>query len=275
MMTRPVRPGILVLVRFLAATIALVLASTGARAAAQSCIEEGVARLRDADFTAARAALETCEGTDGLSTAELARYYEVSALLHFGTGDEASGELALARLAALVPDHRFSDDAPPSVRSRFASIAPRVARPVLEVEASARSGVVVVSGTVRDDTHGIVRQVRLFARPTEGRFEDRVGRFEAPDGTDLAYYGVAEGIGGAEVARAGSAERPLWYRAASTSTGQDAGTSDDTGGDTLLYVGLAAGAALVVIAAVALAVAVSGSTATQLSSPTPEGFGSR
>jgi hypothetical protein len=258
----------------LGAVIALV-AGMGARAEAQSCVDRAVADLRRADFAAARAALERCESATGLTPAELALYYETSALLSLAAGDDDAGTLALSRLAAIAPDHAFSDDAPPSVRSRFAEIAGRAARPSLEVSAEPDGDEVVIVAAVRDDPHSVVRQTHIFVRsggaPWSDRVADRVTA-PAPAGSEVAYYAVGEAIGGAEVVRAGSADAPLTFRAPSEAT--EAPPPPSGGDNTVLHIVLVTAAIVLVGASVAIGVAVATSPKdTQLGSPIGMGFG--
>ncbi len=195
--------------------MALALAGTWAStASAQTCVDRAHGELANAELGAARAALEECAGASGFTLADLAAYHEAWALVHFGEGQQEEGDRALARLAAIAPEHQLRPEVPPRIRARFETLVAAAVRPRLELTAEREGGEVVIEAHVRDDPHGVVVQARVHARDAaSGDFgppaQDRVS---VQSEGDVAYYGVAEGVGGAQVATAGSSEAPLWLR---------------------------------------------------------------
>lgn len=220
------------------------------------------------DFAGARGALETCEHASGLTRAELAAYHEAWALVWFGEGDDEEGARALARLAAVEPEHRLTADAPPRIRARFQELLAATATPTLELRAERERGDAVVSARVRDDPHGVVERTRIFAREGErGEWRSVAGeQLSLTTEGDVAYYGVAEGVGGAPVAAAGSVEDPLWLRSV-----PDAAVAQAD--DLPIVLGVVAATAIVVGLAVGLGVGLGtqqqGAT---ISAPMPQGF---
>ncbi len=247
--------------------MALALAGTWAStASAQTCVDRAHGELANAELGAARAALEECAGASGFTLADLAAYHEAWALVHFGEGQQEEGDRALARLAAIAPEHQLRPEVPPRIRARFETLVAAAVRPRLELTAEREGGEVVIEAHVRDDPHGVVVQARVHARDAaSGDFgppaQDRVS---VQSEGDVAYYGVAEGVGGAQVATAGSSEAPLWLRSEPRAA---------QGDDLPLVLGVTA--AVVVVVAVVVGVAVGVGTqqgGTTVGAPTPQGF---
>lgn len=242
--------------RALAASLAILLASPAA-ARAQSPVDDGWRRMQEADFEGAAHAFDDAEaGT--LTRAELVRTLEGRAHVHYALGEEAALAAALARLAAMAPEHRFAAEAPPELVERFRELAGR-RRLALEValvegEAEAR-----LEARASGDPGGLVRHVRVAARVDDGPWveaEDEPLTIPIDPARALAWYGEAIGPGGAIVASDGS-------RAAPHRRGAAASGGEPPWG----WIGLGAGAAVIAGVVIAVVVVATQPADTQPSAP--------
>ncbi|MBX3272907.1 MAG: hypothetical protein KF729_21775 [Sandaracinaceae bacterium] len=241
-------------------TVALVVcahAVVSAHAAAQSSVDEGWRRVLAADFDGALAAFDEAEaGT--LTRAELVRVFEGRAHVHYALGRAAALEAALARLAAMAPEHRLAPETPPELVERFARLADR-RRLTLEVELTESETEARLEARAEGDPGGLVRHVRVAARVGDGAWleaQDEPLILPIDAARALAYYGEALGPGGAVVARDGSREAPHLREGAS-------GGDDAPWG----WIALGAGAAVVIGVVIAIVVAATAPADTQPSPP--------
>ncbi|MCA9608025.1 MAG: hypothetical protein KC619_20595 [Myxococcales bacterium] len=235
----------------------LALLAVPAMASAQSSVDEGWRRMQEADFEGAVAAFDEAEaGT--LTRAELTRTLEGRAQVAYALGDEATLTAALARLAAMAPEHRFAAEAPPELVERFRQLAGR-RRLRLEVDLRQREAEARLEARTDGDPGGLVRHVRIAARVEDGAWveaEDEPLTLPVDAARALAWYGEAIGPGGAIVANDGTRAAPHLRPASGDEEEVPWG-----------WIGLGAGAAIVIGVVVAVVVVATAPADTQPSAP--------
>lgn len=170
---------------------------------AESMLEEGEF---DAVAEAAERARESISSRE-----ELIRLYEVRARLAHALRDENGLILALRAVASLDPEHAFGAAVPPDLGERLAAIE----QAPLEID-------IRVSGTDdgvrlnvhREDSAGLVRQVRVHYRVTGGPWasaaDTSIG-VRLDSGATLEYWAEAMGVREIVLTRVGQAESPETY----------------------------------------------------------------
>lgn len=254
---------------------ALVTLAFAPSSSAHPLVDDGLGRLREADFRAAMTAFDRAEAASDLTLQDLLMLLEGRAMAALATADDRGVQEALARLAALEPAHRFGPEAPPEIRAQFErTLASMRRRLGLEVRATRRSGGLLLEAVVVGDPGGLVRSVRLSARPVGGTWRDwneRSARLSVRPDQPVEAHAIARGPGGAIVAEAGTRQRPVPLAAAPrgpVGAGQAQGDDDDDrGGGAATWAWVGAGAAVVAAAAVLTAVALSSSGPSDLTQP--------
>lgn len=219
-----------------------------------------------ADFEPALAAFTEAERSRDLRRRDLVRLYAHRAVVHFALGDRPAMEADLARLLAVHPEAALPSSAPPPVEEALKRMAELgVSPPTLVVEPVAWSDGVKVRARIAGGPPGLVRKVRIHARPGAAadwvHGERRVAVLAQP-GVMVDWYVEALGPGGAVVAARGSADEPERTavggvaRASATRarTYADVGDEDDAARARRRWWWLGSGAVVVVGAAVLTAV---------------------
>lgn len=232
------------------------LASAHGVANAQTSVDEGWRLMQDADFEGAVRAFDEAEaGT--LTRAELTRVLEGRAQVFYALGDEPALTAALGRLAAMSPEHRFAAEAPPELIERFRSLADR-RRLRLDVSLDQREAEARLEARADGDPGGLVRHVRVAARIEDGAWieaEDEPLTIPVDASRALAWYGEAIGPGGAVVASDGTRDAP--HR-------RDGASGDEPPWG---WIGLGAGAAVVIGVVVTIVVVATQPADTQPTAP--------
>jgi hypothetical protein len=245
--------------------VACLLVAAGARAEHPRVVE-GQRLYGQADFAGALRAFAAAESSEDLSRGDLIALLEGRALVHFALDAREEATADLTALASVDPAHEFSGETPPEVRNEFASARRRTGgeRVRVRIETEQSAGGVSLRAAVAGDVARLVREVVITARAGSGEWESGAGgilRVDAPRGTRVEYYAVAEGPGGAPVATLGTQSAPqamVMGGTAPLGVGRDGDLDDrDGGGAAWLWIGVAAG--VVVVAAVVTALLITSS----------------
>ncbi len=245
------------------ASVALALCCLApSRASAHPLVDEGLQRLHDADFAGALQVFAQAEARDDLTRAELATLLAARATVNLALDDERAAAVDLRMLVELEPRHVIDATAPPELRDAFRR-AVASARGALSVTAShvRDGGRVDVEATTRNDTAGLVRELRVYVRRGDGLWQAAAAghtSIEAPPDTRVEYYAEAVGPGGAIVARTGS--RPFPHTAPASNDGE-------AGAPPWLWIGLGIGAAVLVATVAIFVVAGSANPDTVVEGP--------
>ncbi len=262
--------------RLFSACPALAVLAFATAAVAHPLVEDGLEHLRAADFRAAMTTFDRAEAATDLTLPDVVLLLEGRAMAALAMGDEAAEAENLARLAALEPDHRFGAEAPPEIRTAFdRARAAHPARLTLEVRSTREDDAVVLEVVVEGDPGGLVRSVRLSARPAGGAWQDwdePTARLPARPDQAIEAHASARGPGGAVIADAATRASPIRIPPASGggAGGGGSGEHDDEsedGGGAATWAWIGAGAAVVAAAVVLTAVALSSSGPSDLTQP--------
>ena len=171
----------------------------------ESAIEEGQRFYEEADLEHAHQALSRAEASSDLTLDELARLYELRALLHRADGNAASATDALRRLAVVQPEHTFDRSAPPEVVTEFTELSSSASE-VIEITTSAEATPtgVEIQADVSGDVLSMVRELRIHGRAGEGPWRTVANsplEVETTEGR-VEYYAEAVGPGGVVLHRA-------------------------------------------------------------------------
>jgi hypothetical protein len=248
----------------LAVSAAAATAGAGVGARAQEPLEDARRAYEDAEFQRALELLEDAEWNAALDRESLVLLLETRALAARALGDTALTRSTLQALASIDPQHAFGPEVPPELVAAFTQERSELRGPVRvvgRVEASV-SGLRVVAD-VEGDVAGLVREVRVYGRADADAVRDAPGALDVPvpPGARVEWWAEALGAGGAVLARDGSRASPRTAAvpsgattvAAATAGGSPEEGADDAAGFPWLWVGIAAGVALVAIIAIALA----------------------
>jgi len=267
----------------LGAAAALLLVAVPSPALAHPVLDEAIERYRNGDFGGALELLEEAEHRDDLTRGDVVTMFRYRALVRFATGDREAMAGDLRGLAALDPDDGAGADAPPPVREAYAAARDETTPIALDVSVEDGAGHVRVVPRLRGGGDGLVRALRVGARPRGGRWEHAGGEpltVPVPSRGPVEYWAAAIGPGGAPLVSVGSADEPLTHVAGPAATAPDeprdgrsrALDRDDGGGDPVLVWGLVGAGVAAVAAAVVLAVVLTsdgadGGRDTQLGGP--------
>ena len=189
-----------------------VLLALPSTALAHPLVEEGRSRFEEADFQGALRALRGAERADDLTREDVIRLLETRALVYRALQDEARLEAALRALGTVDSDHAFSPEVPPEVSERFTHLKERLPGALrLEVDVRPIPGGLAVEAAAHNDVEGLVRHVRVYARPEDGRWqsaEDQRLTVLASPGSRVIWYAQAIGPGGAVLASRGTETAP-------------------------------------------------------------------
>jgi len=253
-----VRRGCLAVFSF--GVVAIAFAAPTTAHAQLSGVEVGWRRMLEADFDGALGAFDEAErGT--LTRGELIRSLEGRAHVHFALGAEEALRAALARLAAIAPEHRLAPESPPELHARFLDHAGRGGITVV-VSHEEHGGEARLEARAEGDPGGLVRHVVVAARIDRAAWieaEDEPLTIPVQPSQTLAWYGQAIGPGGAVVANDGSREAPR-VRASPSAALEE----DET---PWLFIGLAAGGVLIIATVITLVVVLATPPSTQPSPP--------
>lgn len=261
--------------RLVPVSFALAVLVFATAAAAHPLVEDGLEHLRAADFRAAMSTFDRAEAATDLTLPDVVLLLEGRAMAALAMGDEAAEAENLARLAALEPDHRFGPEAPPEIRTAFdRARAAHPARLTLEVRSTRQDDAVVLEVVVGGDPGGLVRSVRLSARPAGGAWRDwdePTAHVPARPDQVVEAHASARGPGGAVIADAGTRASPNRIPPASGGDGGGGGSGgngdDQDGGGAATWAWIGAGAAVVAAAVVLTAVALSSGGPSDLTQP--------
>ena len=193
------------------AAVALVWLMWPAVARAHPAIDEAVSLYERAEFTRAQAALDEAARSGQLDRDDVLLLLSTQALVRYALRNTDAMERALTRLASIDPEHTWGPATPPDVLAAFQRAVDASGGAVaVTVSARARGSDVEIAIAVAHDDAGLVEATELGVRVAGvWRVADGTTLTVPRDGDVVAYYAVARGPGGAELARAGSAEAPL------------------------------------------------------------------
>ena len=197
--------------RLIAAILfAAALALPASTALAHPDLDEAVDRYERAEFEAARAALTRALRQGSLDRAELSLLLSTSALVHYALRDIEAMERALAQLASIEPAFEWGPATAPDVLAAFARAKEATPGTIaIAVEVEPDDDTIALSVNVTGDSAELVASVELAARTAGEWLRTSERELAVPrDGERVAYYAVARGPGGAELAREGSADAP-------------------------------------------------------------------
>jgi hypothetical protein len=193
-------------------SVCLVAAAAG-RAHAHPILEEAQRLFDEADFEGALEAFGRAEQAGDLTRDDVIQLYVRRALVHHTLGNESDLQTDLMRLASLEPDHEFGRQVPPVVVEAFERAKDRTTgRIAVQLVAQTRPGGVRFEARIRNDTSGIVQEVRLGARAPGNAWTQRSNAaLEMPASSDstLEIYAEAIGPGGAVLASDGTPDEPV------------------------------------------------------------------
>lgn len=231
------------------------------RAWAHPLVDEGLQRLRDADFAGALQVFEEAEAGDDLTRADLVALLAARATVHLALDDQAAAVLDLRMLATLDPRHVIDRTAPPDFRRAFARATQAVRGPLSVTATHERvADRVQIEARAHDDPAGVVRAIRVFVR-RDGAWlpaSTPPASLLVPASTSVEYYVEAVGPGGAVVARAGSRQFPRDV---------PGGNDEEPGGTPWLWIGLGIGGAVLVATVTIFVLAASTSPNTVIEGP--------
>ncbi|MEM9195392.1 MAG: hypothetical protein AAGF12_39845 [Myxococcota bacterium] len=191
--------------------VTLLLVSNVVPAAAHPLLDEASELNQSAEFEAALEALNRAEAASDLESDDVARLFELRALVFFALGRTEEMTEELARLVTLDPEYVLAVEVPPRVRSVLEEVREVYGSDPLRLELSSQrpdeAGVEVrVRARALGDELGLVRRVVVLTRVEGSRRWERhrgteVEQTVAED-TVLEYRAQAIGPGGAVIARA-------------------------------------------------------------------------
>lgn len=236
----------------------------GAQASASTsspALRRAEARYEEADFDGALEALEEAEHGTSLTLTDLARLYEMRALVYLGLSNQSGATTAVRSLLAVRADYQVPARSSPA----FARLVRSVPVPqgiALDVQVSTGPGRAQIDVQVTDDA-ALVREIRIHTRPLgETSYATHVGasyNFRAPAGvTGFDLYVDLIGPGGAVLASDHNDASPSSFTLPASSVVTEPPVEQPAqGGDdnTWLIVGLIAGGVLVaggVVAAIVI-----------------------
>lgn len=256
----------------------LLTALVPAAAHAHPVVDEAIAHYRQAEFDKSLELLDKAAGRDDLSRADVVELLRHRALVRFATGKREAMADDLRKLATLDPEDGLGDDVPPPVAEAYERARSKAAPIAVEATAEHTAGGVRVSARLQGDDAGLVREVRVAARPGGGAWQRAAGEpvtVPVTSGATVEYFAAAIGPGGAAVASAGTEASPRTHVAgasASAGAATEGAAEGETGDRTALVWGLAAGGAAVGLVVIVTAVILvagggSGGNDSQLSGP--------
>lgn len=231
-------------------------------AAAQDPLTEAREQLDRARFAEAVEAFDRAARSDGLARDEVLSLLEGRVLARWAQRDVEGARADLRLLLALEPTHALGRAAPPALRRLFEEIrGAGVERLGLDVGAIALADGVEIRAEPRGPPE-LVRRVRVVEH-REGRSVVHEGHRVRLRGTGpFRFHVELVGLGGAVLASAGSAERPMEGSALSRTDALleegDPGAADDGDGELVGWllggtgVVLAIGGVLAVVLALTL-----------------------
>lgn len=260
--------------------LAPVLAILAGAAPALAQVDEGRDALANAEFRRAVRAFDAAE-RGPLDRAQYVALLEGRALASWASGDVDRARADLTTLAAFDPEHAFPREAPPDLTELFAELVWAREAPIA-ASALFTPGGDALTVTVQNDDLGLVSRVRAHVR-SDGDWSIVEGEPPtatvpiAPDARRADAWVELIGPGGAVLATAGSEATPIvWERVrAGASAEPSGGAANAPGDDSVLFIGLGVGGALVVVAiviAIAIAVSSGGTGGTQPGAPVVVGF---
>ncbi|MEM9190218.1 MAG: hypothetical protein AAGF12_13620 [Myxococcota bacterium] len=218
-------------------------------ASAHPLIDLAAARFEQAEFEAALALCRDAKAGDDLTRTDLARLYELEALVHTALGNDPEAWAAFEQLAVVDPSYRADPTTPPEFQEALTAAVENGPGPIaLSAAVAWRGATLSVAAVLRNDRLGLVREVHLYARSEGGEWEGpSVGSIDIRSRSGSAeYYLQAVGPGGVILANEGSGDTP---RVAHAALGPEDDSED--GLDWGLILGIGAG---VVAAAVGVLV---------------------
>jgi hypothetical protein len=241
-----------IVVATIAAWAAVSISLVPLTASAHPLVDEGRRLYENGELLPALEVFGRAQAGDDLTLADLTEVFELRALVYRILGDEGAVEAELRRLAAIAPDHQFSQEVPPEVRETFVRMRARNrGRIEIRVEVDASGGSVALSARAHNDVAGLVDRIEIAGRTASQWAVDRAGTLslEASPGERIEFYARAIGPGGVVLATLGDEDDP------------ESRVIEDTSGGGLsgwVWLGIIGGSALVVagvVVAVLLATA--------------------
>lgn len=232
----------------------------------------GRAEMEAARFSeAVRLFDEVAAAGSGLDAVLLAELLQQRALARSALRDAEGARADLAALLSLQPDAQLGDEAPPSLRRLVEEARDLVSGPLaIEAEATRIPDGFEVRVQAQNDPGQLVRTIRVLELG-DGGVEVHEGNPARIVGEgDLRYIVEAIGPGGAIVARLGTPAEPRELRSsmlAASEVAEGSGVAESGGDDLALWIGLGAGAALVIGAVLSIVLLVTPSDQTRLLSP--------
>lgn len=180
-------------------------------ASAHPLVDEGRRLYENGELLPALEAFGRAQQSDDLTLADLTEVFELRALVYRILGDEGAVEAELRRLAAIAPDHQFSEEVPPEVRETFVRMRARNrGRIEIRVELHASGGAAALSARAFNDVAGLVDRIELAGRTASEWQVDRAGALslEVDPGERVEFYARAIGPGGVVLATLGDENDP-------------------------------------------------------------------
>lgn len=198
--------------RFLLALAALF--GTAELAHAHPLVDQAAEAHGQAEFERALELLDRAESSEDLTREDVVALLYQRALSSYALGRLEEMELSLQRLVTLEPRHPLSPTMPPEIRAALEGLEADAEAPLsIEARVEREEGRAQVEASVFGDEGGLVRGVRLAARPEGGRWrvvDETSLRLDAGHGPLVVeYWAEAIGPGRAVLASAGSAAAPL------------------------------------------------------------------
>jgi hypothetical protein len=242
---------------FVSLVLAAAVLGCPASAFAHDDLDAALRHYERAEFDRAVAAFDRAAASSHLTRDELEAVLRGRGLAHHAAGDVGAAEEDLASLLSIAPGVSLDDTTPPAVRRLYERLREEVVQLAVEGVVLPSSTGYAVSLRVTGDVGSLQRGVRIHYESASGVETVEAERAEVlSDASELRYWVEVIGPGGAVLASAGSAERPLTYgratalAATSNESVGDVAPSDDTG----IIVGVTV-AIVVVVAAIAVVLA--------------------
>jgi hypothetical protein len=228
-----------------------------------------------ASFAEARDALDVVLTNRDLERATLAEILALRAMVSFALNRPSDLERDVTLLAAVDPDRDLGLSAPPPVQEAFETARARREGPIeLRITLDETAGELTIDGVVERAPGELHPAVRLSARLGAGVWQHRASPLVlgAAGGARVEYYGEVVGIGGAVLARTGSAEVPLVHEVpAPRGSSAPALVPEDDGPSALPWVLGGIGLAVVAAAVILVIVLASAERTTLVNLPPPPG----